>query len=452
MRSLLETATGLAIQLFGLKILLSSSHLHDETSSGCPEAAAQGYPFVAVYARSAKCLLALLAEAAVPGQLVERTLHDTGLSWRTLTTWQVGSPRDLSTAGNALPSPAPPPAPAKRARLDYSTHYAKLDEIQAAQAEPLKLCPAALPAQPQPPSPRPPRPCARAEDDEAYKDAQIEEMLQQREDERDPWYNMVDEGLGYDAECCATLTRGPGLVIVIAKTGPRIKAVSSAIASVHRDSGTNHPLMSRKTSARLSQLGLAPLRGQMISIGLGIFISEPFGPCHLTTDLSARETLAVLAQYSDGVRYEFDQLAATMFEHADAAPDLFAPSPSYAAVAAIVYEMRKEIRNSRPAKLWQRPTFQNRSSMPEPAGSAKSKSLQYTLKIEQAASLIERTAHAIWHAMNDFIAAKAEILNEAVYDAFVSFRRQGEGKAAFVADRSTWDISDMTWFLERAAD
>ncbi|KAJ3144342.1 hypothetical protein HDU89_008561 [Geranomyces variabilis] len=132
-----------------------------------------------------------------------------------------------------------------------------------------------------------------------------------------------------------------------------------------------------------------------------------------------------------------------MFDHADAARDLIAPSPSYAAVAAVVYEMRKEIRNSRP----QRPTFQSRSSMPEPAGSAESQSLQYTLAIGQAASLIERTAHAVWHAMNDFIAAKAEILNEAVHDAFVSFRRKGEGKAAFVADRSTWDISDMTWFL-----
>ncbi|KAJ3170587.1 hypothetical protein HDU88_008489 [Geranomyces variabilis] len=153
---------------------------------------------------------------------------------------------------------------------------------------------------------------------------------------------------------------------------------------------------------------LAALRAHndtcMIRIGLGIITSEWtfWTSAHLTTDLSARlfqpsETHAVLDQYPDGVHYEG-------------------------------------------------------SSMPEPAGSAESQSLQYTLAIGQAASLIERTAHAIWHAMNDFIAAKAEILNEVVHDAFVSFRRQGEGKAAFVADRSTWDISDMTWFLEKAAD
>ncbi|KAJ3170585.1 hypothetical protein HDU88_008487 [Geranomyces variabilis] len=76
--------------------------------------------------------LALLAEAMVPGQLVEQTLRSARLDWRTVTSWKVGESR-----ASLLPSPAPTPTKSKRARNNYTENYAKLDNIQAAQAEPL---------------------------------------------------------------------------------------------------------------------------------------------------------------------------------------------------------------------------------------------------------------------------------------------------------------------------
>ncbi|KAJ3137475.1 hypothetical protein HDU90_001877 [Geranomyces variabilis] len=76
--------------------------------------------------------LALLAEAVVPGQLVEQTLRSARLDWRTVTSWKVGESR-----ASLLPSPAPTPTKSKRARNNYSENYAKLDNLQAAQTEPL---------------------------------------------------------------------------------------------------------------------------------------------------------------------------------------------------------------------------------------------------------------------------------------------------------------------------
>ncbi|KAJ3160053.1 hypothetical protein HDU88_008381 [Geranomyces variabilis] len=81
--------------------------------------------------------LALLAEAAVSDQSVACTLRAANLDWRTLRDRRVGSPSltnllPLPPSGHAMPLP-----PAKRARLNYSAHYTRLDELQALQDGPL---------------------------------------------------------------------------------------------------------------------------------------------------------------------------------------------------------------------------------------------------------------------------------------------------------------------------
>ncbi|KAJ3155684.1 hypothetical protein HDU86_004153 [Geranomyces michiganensis] len=90
-------------------------------------------PFISSFKQlPAAYRLALLAEAMVPGQLVEQTLRAANLDWRTVTSWKVGESRT-----SLLPSPPAPPAKSKRTRNNYAENYAKLDEIQAAQAETL---------------------------------------------------------------------------------------------------------------------------------------------------------------------------------------------------------------------------------------------------------------------------------------------------------------------------
>ncbi|KAJ3169877.1 hypothetical protein HDU88_000519 [Geranomyces variabilis] len=69
------------------------------------------------------------------------------------------------------------------------------------------------------------------------------------------------------------------------------------------------------------------------------------------------------------------------------------------------------------------------------------------LSFDETSGLIERTRNALWFAIGDFIRLRAEVLDKEEHREFVGWRKKISKKMTM--DRTTWDLADMLFFLQR---